>query len=88
MQYIIKLFELNRFEFKVSPENNVSENAIADYQHVTESNHVIEVDLNIEPYSSETDYYFVLKFGACLLQELIRQSGMFVSSCYNLFTAL
>ena len=47
MQYIIKLFELNRFEFKVSPENNVSENAIADYQHVTESNNVIEEDLKI-----------------------------------------
>ena len=40
-------FELNRFDFKVSPKDNVSINAIADYQHVTESNHVIEGDLNI-----------------------------------------
>jgi len=46
-KYVLKLFELNRFVFKVSPEDYVFENAIVDYQHVTESNHVIEGVLKI-----------------------------------------
>ncbi len=41
------LFELNRFEFEISLKGRISKNAIADYQQVTETIHVILCHLKI-----------------------------------------